>query len=164
MIILFWTKNGWYCCPVYYSLQNTGLGDCSLKCGLAQSIDSNSLWNTKIKMGITSWYKSKVGRPHTISSLKCRCVWCKLGHFICLLLIVTIGPWFSMYILIRFSLGNYNFSKIFFLLWDFIDFQLIFTIIPLPVPWNIFILFGTYRYTSHLLFQLSLCTIFQGRH
>ena len=37
------------------------------------------------------------------------------------------------------------------------EFQLIFT----HIPWNLFILFGTYRYTCHLL---SLCTIFEGRH
>ena len=48
MIILFCSTTGWYCCPVYYSLRNTGLGDCSLKCGLAQPIASNTLWNTKI--------------------------------------------------------------------------------------------------------------------
>ena len=48
MIILFWSTTGWYCCPVYYSLQITWLGDCSLKCGLAQSIASYTLWNTKM--------------------------------------------------------------------------------------------------------------------
>ena len=53
-----------------------------------------------------TWYvmtfqdKNKVDGPHTMSPRKCRCGWCKLGHFIILLLIVTIGPWFSMYILI----------------------------------------------------------------
>ena len=40
------------------------------------------------------------------------------------------------------------------------EFQLIFTIIPPPLSWDIFILFGI----IHLLFQLSFCTIFQGRH
>ena len=44
------------------------------------------------------------------------------------------------------------------------EFQLIFTIIPPPVHWNIFILLCTYKNTCHLLRQLSFCTIFQGRH
>ena len=53
-------------------------------------------------------------------------------------------------------------AKYLFLLWDFMEFQVIFTIIPPPVPWHIFISFGTY--TSHLLCQLYFCKIFQSRH
>ena len=114
------------------------------------------LWRPKIK--------SKVGRPHTMSPLKCRCGWCKLAHFIFLLLIVTIGPWFSMHILIIVDSVRVITIVAKSLFAMRLEFQLISTIIPPPVPWNSFILFGTYIYTSNLLCQLSFGTIFQGRH
>ena len=113
MIIIFRSTTGWYCCPVYYSFQNTGFGDCSLKCGLAQSIALNSLWNTKInghyRHVFILFKHDMLGRPkikvrwvdHTSCPyLNADVVDVSLATSFYCCFFVTIDPWFSMYILI----------------------------------------------------------------
>ena len=183
MIIIFWSTTGWYCCPVYYSLHNTGLGDCSLTCGVAQPNASNILWNTDLNGHYRHMFilfkHDKLWRP----KIKVRWV----DHIPCPYLNadvvdVSLSASFFAYFCdnwsmakhvyfditesCRFSLSNYNFGERYSFAMRLYGISVDFHNYPAtpPVPWNIFILFGTNRYTSHLLCQLYFCTIFQGRH
>ena len=120
-----------------------------------------------------SYDNKKVDRTHTNSLLKCRCDWCQLAHSIVYPTFApfcdNIGPWFSIVYFditesYRFSLGNYSFGESSSFAMRLYGISAGFHNYLSSYPLNFFILFGTYRYTRHLLCQLSFCTILQDRH